>query len=142
MMAKEYTYTELVDAEHQRSHTGPEHPMHSPRKYRSKKKENADLDGVEIKRGSRVIVRCFKRWPRDVEGYLLCAVIDAEEMDTFWTDESVFIVEVLDASNKTLEKHVGRLRHISARSAGWWTGDRNIAEVGKANWANYRPRVT
>ena len=53
-MAEELTYTELVDAEHLRSHVGHPHPARSPAKYR---KSGYDKEADERFAGEKIGIR-------------------------------------------------------------------------------------
>ncbi len=140
-MAQELTYTELVDAEHLRSHIGPPHPARSSAKYRKSghdKEADERFAGKKIARGTRLIIREWSPKHRNqVFGYMLATVIDTEDVvDGWWGHSSKFIVEVTDVSRPDLESHIGRLRQVEVTRYSWF-GGREIREVGKANWERH-----
>lgn len=137
-MAIEKTYTDLIDQAKYRDDLGLTIPIHSPRKYKKclDNELNKKFCGQEIGTGTRLIVQCLSRNSGyAVEGYMLCAVVDMEDASDYWSNRTTFIVEVLEASNPALIKHVGRLRTVKTYSH--YYESRILLEVGKKNWHKY-----
>jgi len=141
-MAIEKSKTELVEEEHWRSHLGEPHPTPSL-KYKKdeyNKKANNVFGGVEIHRGSFVIIRELKpKKSGEVQGYMLGRVLDMENQETGWWDlETTLIVHIIGVSNDSLSHHLDRLRSTRIHKFGWF-GGREVVKVGKENWSDYIP---
>ena len=136
LMATEYTYTQLVDQAHYRDHLGLPIKIHPKREYEAPQRGDKDKP-LTIGSGTRVIA-CVRSdgYFSDITGYVLGAVIDINE---FGPHDTQFIVEILEASQPHLDKHIGRL---AAFEIGWsdYMMPHGIVDVGKANWAKYVKR--
>lgn len=141
-MAKEKTYTQLVDEAHYKSHLDLAIPVHGSKKYKKEGKHKSETDkfiGTELRSGSRIIaVESRNKNPI----YMLCTVIDFQEAHSrWWGDRTELIVQVNKVSQDSRSDQIERLRTVSTFK-GWGFLGMELVEIGKRNWDKYIPSGT
>lgn len=93
----------------------------SPAKYKKQSFEKSAKPDIDV--GKKCIVRISKEKSSDVDGYLLCQILDYMEVKGRWYSNTWFVVQPLKASQKHLQEWIGRLIPCDQQS-GWYSSNR------------------
>jgi hypothetical protein len=136
MVGEEYTYVQLVDQAHYDEHIREKIKYYPARKYKKVHNTSSD-ENKEVGSGTRVIAEALGSGST-ILGYLLCVVIDIQDDHSFWSENTKFILQAIDASSESMMPEVGRIRSASMKNRGWCLEKLSIVEIGKENWEDYK----
>ncbi len=118
-MGKEKTRTEIIENIIDKENEVPS-KLNVPSDTKYKKQRNSDPDNLpNLKVGLDVVVRLNKtnnnsNWNySDVDGYLLCKILDFDTDERFWYAGTDIIVVVLKVSQIHLSTQIGRIYSVN-----------------------------
>ncbi len=137
-MAKEKTRNDIINnIVKKESQIPPIYNYPSDAKYKPRHKK--DIQGLpEISVGKKVVVRVNKKSSKsslrmsDVDGYLLCQILDYDSIENFWSLSTDIIVLVLKVSQEHLKDQIGRLFCVSYEPGrSWFSSHRAIVSFNE-----------